>query len=76
MRLTRYSFHKQKKPELCLPFSDPASVVYRDFVNSSASRLGVHERLICYWDQIWVLLATPESEVYIFFLHLVIRNVL
>ena len=52
-----------RKPGAHLAYHDPAMEDYRNYINAASSSQGVHERLIAYWDQIWCLAFTPESNV-------------
>jgi len=45
-----------------VPYESEPMKQYRDHINSSWENLGVHERLIGYFDQIWILLWQPETN--------------
>ena len=61
----RWGFSRcaNRKPGAHLSYNDPAMEDYRNYINTSSGSLGVHERLIAYWDQIWCLAYTPENNV-------------
>ena len=46
-----------------MPYDSQPMQNYRGYINESVETLGVHGRLICYWDQSWVLLQTPEAKI-------------
>ena len=52
-----------RKPGAHLSYNDPAMEDYRNYINTASGSQGVHERLIAYWDQIWCLAFTPETNV-------------
>ena len=58
--LNRYA---NRKPGAHLPYNDPAMETYRNYINTASGNQGVHERLIAYWDQIWCLAFTPDTDV-------------
>ena len=42
--------------------TDPKTVAYQEYINSSALARGVDARCIGYWDQVWTLMYTPEEQ--------------
>ena len=57
-----FGTYKQQKPERMLDRTDPKTVAYQDWINTSTEKRGVNERLVAYWDQVWTLLYTPEEQ--------------
>jgi len=56
-------YKNSKMPGAHLPYNSEPMVEYRKHINEAQFKLGVHPRLILYWDQIWVLLMTPEAHI-------------
>ena len=63
MRRWGFNTYANKKPGAHLSYNDPLMEDYRNYINTASGSQGVHERLIAYWDQIWCLAFTPDSNV-------------
>jgi len=57
------SYTQTSRPGAHLPYESEPMKRYRNYINRSVEEKGIHPRLILYWDQVWVLLWTPEAQI-------------
>jgi len=57
------SYTQSSRPGAHLPYESEPMKRYRNFINNATVEHGVHPQLILYWDQVWVLLFSPESRI-------------
>ena len=56
-------YRQNKRPGAHLSCEAEPMKRYRAYVNDSVKKKNVNQRLIFYWDQVWVLVFTPEAHI-------------